>query len=166
MGQQLVNSVKAVVVVQLFQFFSNAKQFFVDYSRHQSHLVEAVDKLVVTNQVTATRQNVMEWRSCLQFAAQWHQCRLQGAYALWQVGQLRSPPCPASQSYRLRQGCPLSPVDQYIADQEINSEWQALIQLDSRLSVASENLQLVRREGSQCNISVADRQFLEIQVVV
>ena len=55
----------------------------------------------ITSQVCATRANMQEWRSCLQMAAQWHRCSLQGAYQLWQSCRIGVPSPPVHQWMKL-----------------------------------------------------------------
>ena len=186
MGGHLWDSLQAVLVLQFVQFIGSSKKFFSDCKCFQLKLKEQLDKLTVTNQVTATRQNSQEWRSCLQFAAQWHGCKLQSVYALWQSSSLRSPPPPVSQKFRLQSGMPLSPIDQYLSNKEVTDAQSKLNQYDSpidqflsnkevtdaqsklnqynyKLGVAAENLQLIKECKS--NLSVASRSFLHQQVV-
>ena len=164
LGSQLWVSVKAVAVLQLMQFIGSANQFLSDYKQYMGTVKEALEQLVTTNQVTATRQNVLEWRSCLQFAADWHAVKLQSAYAMWQSGSLRMPPCPAGQQFRLQLGMPLSPVDQYIAQKEISQAQVLLNEYDYALAVASENNQLLQEGKSR--MSVEDQQFLKYQALL
>ena len=76
---------------------------------HEQYL----SKIASTSQVTATRANVVEWRSCLQSIAKWHQCNLQTAYRRWQCGQVGFPSAPASQWGILDEGQPMHVQDQF-----------------------------------------------------
>ena len=153
------------------QFFSEVKQFLGQFHQFQTHLAnqlrcmtDQLGQLQITNQVMATRSNVAEWRQCLQFAAQWHGVRLQSAYSLWQSSSLRAPPCPAEQQFKLEEGMPLSPLDQYLANKEVNSHMQLLMQYDYKLAVANENWQLIR--ANQSSMGQLDQQFLQEQAPV
>jgi hypothetical protein len=77
-------------------------------------------KSAITSQVCATRANMDEWRQCLQFASQWHNTSLQGAYSLWQHQSLSEPSCPANQWMRVESGQPMLPSDAWAA-RDINS---------------------------------------------
>ena len=72
-------------------------------------------KTSITSQVAATRSNMDEWRQCLQFGAQWHDCGLQSAYRLWQRGSLSVPSPPANQWMVTSTGQPMLPSDYWQA---------------------------------------------------
>ena len=99
---------------------------------------ESTYKTSVTSQVQATRENVMEWRSCLQFASQWHGCSLQGAYSLWQQQLQCSPACPANQWMQVASGQPMIPSDAQLAAVDLPSEKLAQLKLESSLTTVHE----------------------------
>ena len=132
---------KAVAVLQFVQFLAYMKQWMARTSSDLEHVA-------TTSQVVATRSNILEWRSCLEFASKWHNCSLQCAYDLWQQSGHRCPPCPASQSFRLSAGVPLSPIDQWIAVQDQLHMPESIEQYDYKLSVAWENYLLAKNSQS------------------
>ena len=75
------------------------------YKQLFKELIQSVGKIDVTSQVVATRANMTEWRSCLQFNAQWSGHSLPTAYRMWQLGFLRSPPPPANTAAGSRARC-------------------------------------------------------------
>ena len=104
-----------------------------------------------TSQVCATRMNVMEWRSCLQFAAQWHDCSLQSAYSMWQQSQLSIPACPASQWMKLQSGQPMGPSDQAVADFELSPQFREKLMVDGELAEWHEKYQFHKGAVEQYN---------------
>ena len=94
-----------------------------------------------TSQVCATRLNVMEWRSCLQFAAEWHDVSLQSAYSMWQQSQLSIPACPANQWMKLESGQPMGPSDQSVATRELSGQYRQKLLVDGELAEWHEKFQ-------------------------
>ena len=97
----------------LLRFKHQDKQF--------KQFMQALSAVQNTSQVCATRANVIEWRSCLQMLAKWHNVSLQSAYKLWQLKLGSVPPCPASQWGLLSSGTPMNYSDQSIADQDCDA---------------------------------------------
>jgi len=91
-------------------------------------------KIAITSQVVATRANMDEWRQCLQFASQWHQTTLQGAYLLWQSQSLSVPAPPANQWMKVASGQPMYPSDAALAGQTVSSTTLTQISVESRLT--------------------------------
>ena len=108
---------------------------------HEQYL----SKIASTSQVTATRANVVEWRSCLQSIAKWHQCNLQTAYRRWQCGQVGFPSAPASQWGILDEGQPMHVQDQFVAEQEYGEVSTDLFQYDFQLTRAFELRELQKK---------------------
>ena len=100
------------LVAVVFAVFIGVQNY--QYKQLFKELIESVGKIEVTSQVVATRANMTEWRSCLQFNADWSQYSLQTAYRMWQLGLLRSPPPPANTVNG--NGMQLSTYDAVIAD--------------------------------------------------
>ena len=101
-------------------------------------------QIQVTSQVVATRANVEEWRSCLDFGSKWHKTSLQGAYKLWQLSQLSVPPPLANQWSLHQSGPPLGVLDQSIADSSLNPQLLQLMKYDRKLTKVHERQQLVQ----------------------
>ena len=91
-------------------------------------------KSAITSQAVATRANMDEWRQCLQFASQWHQTSLQGAYRLWQSQSLAVLAPPASQWMKVESGQPMYPSDAHLAGHTITSVKLAQIAVEARLT--------------------------------
>ena len=75
-----------------------------------------------------------EWRQCLQFASQWHQTSLQGAYRLWQSQSLAVPAPPANQWMKVESGQPMYPSDAHLAGQTITRVKLVQIAVEARLT--------------------------------
>ena len=104
-----------------------------------------------TSQVCATRMNVMEWRSCLQFAAEWHDVSLQSAYSMWQQSQLSIPACPANQWMKLESGQPMGPSDQSVAERELSAQYRQKLLVDGELAEWHEKFQFHQEGVEQYN---------------
>ena len=119
------------------------------YKQLFKELIQSVGKIEVTSQVVATRANMTEWRSCLQFNADWSQYSLQTAYRMWQLGLLRSPPPPANTVNG--NGMQLSTYDAVIADTECPQYMQTFHMYDYSMSVLKEKLQvqMARQSSNQ-----------------
>ena len=140
------------MAVQTYQY----KQLF-------KELIQSVGKIEVTSQVVATRANMTEWRSCLQFNADWSGHSLPTAYRMWQLGLLRSPPPPANTVNG--NGMQLSTHDAHIADQQCPQYMQTFHTYDYYFSVLKEKLtvhslrqspnQWERQSVQHLNLSVA-----------
>ena len=96
-------------------------------------LIQSVGKIEVASQVVATRANMTEWRSCLQFNADWSGHSLPTSYRMWQLGLLRSPPPPANAVNG--NGMQLSTYDAVIADTECPQYMQTFHTYDYSMSV-------------------------------
>ena len=149
----------AVVIVAMVQFQEQIQLYFYQYlpifavivavfigMEHYQHkqlfkeLIQSVGKIEVTSQVVATRANMTEWRSCLQFNADWSGHSLPTSYRMWQLGLLRSPPPPANTVNG--NGMQLSTYDAVIADTECPQYMQTFHTYDYSMSVLKEKLQV------------------------
>ncbi|MCP4243251.1 MAG: hypothetical protein GY772_22065 [bacterium] len=128
---QVLNAMKVVAVLEAVR----AGKALWQWGKSVARSLAAVEQ---TNQVVATRANMDEWRQCLQFASKWHNCRLQGAYRLWQLGQLSPPAPPANQWRELEQGQPMHVQDQCMAEVDVPEELQSLFDIDSKLTTVHE----------------------------
>ena len=108
------------------------------YKQLLKELIQSVGKIEVTNQVVATRANMTEWRSCLEFNAAWSGQSLPTAYRMWQLGLLRSPPPPANTVNG--NGMQLSTYDAVIADTQCPQYMQTFHTYDYYFSVLKEKL--------------------------
>lgn len=86
------------------------------YEQSLKYITKSIAQVEITNQVMATRANVMEWRSCLTTIGQWHGVSLPSAYKLWQLQLGGVPPCPASQKLGY------SPVDEVRGSAMVQSD--------------------------------------------
>ena len=93
----------------------------------------------------------MEWRSCLQFAAQWHNVSIQSAYSMWQQSQLSIPACPANQWMKLQSGQPMGPSDQAVADFELSPQFREKSTVDGELAEWHEKFQFHKAAVEQYN---------------
>ena len=118
-------------------------------------LVQSCSAIEVTSQVVATRANANEWRQRLSFGAQWHKCRPQSAYFLWQQGLLTVPAIPASQWYWKPGGQDLAAEDQNLADRELPQSLLQLYKFQAMLGAAHEKEQ--RRQLGQLTFSAEDQ---------
>jgi hypothetical protein len=125
-----------VAFVQWSTFVNNSLQYLQSIANNMRAVAN-------TSQVCATRANLIEWRNCLAFSAQWHKCSVQGAYGLWQKKQSGVPACGASQRMHLETGQPLSQLDQFMADIEWPEIRLLVLEIDSGLSLAHENYLLM-----------------------
>jgi hypothetical protein len=142
----------------LFMFVQVA-QFMRHIERRISRIVWSASQIELTSQVCATRANIMEWRSCLQFAGQWHKVSLQAAYKLWQAGGMQSPACPANQWGVLKTGQPMVSCDQNQADSELPPDGRMqVLKVDAALSAVHEKYLLITEAKSATNYS---DQFIE-----
>ena len=149
----------AVVIVAMVQFQEQIQLYFYQYlpifavivavfigMEHYQHkqlfkeLIQSVGKIEVTSQVVATRANMTEWRSCLQFNADWSGHSLPTSYRLWQLGLLRSPPPPANTVNG--NGMQLTTYDAVIADTECPQYMQTFHTYDYSMSVLKEKVQV------------------------
>ncbi len=127
----------------------------------------------LTSQVCATRANVMEWRSSLKFASEWHQCPLQAAYKLWQDGRQGIPACPANQWMVFSSGQPMSVRDQLLAERHVTKELVDLSDIDSALSECHERV-LLQQQGkvlhsqwhSQAKLESGEESYKEFVAAV
>ena len=110
------------------------------YKQLFKELIQSVGKIECTSQVVATRANMTEWRSCLQFNADWSGHSLPTSYRMWQLGLLRSPPPPANTVNG--NGMQLSTYDAVIADNECPTYMQTFHTYDYSMSVLKEKLQV------------------------
>ena len=124
------------LVAVVFAVFIGVQNY--QYKQLFKELIESVGKIEVTSQVVATRANMTEWRSCLQFNAEWGQYSLQTAYRMWQLGLLRSPPPPANTVNG--NGMQLSTYDAVIADTQCPQYMQTFHTYDYYFSVLKEKL--------------------------
>jgi hypothetical protein len=124
----------------------------------QEEMRQSLAQVATTSQVVATRANAEEWRQCLTFSAQWHQCTVQAAYKLWQNGLLGTPAVPASQWYWKSSGQDMGPADQNIADQEIGPVLLQLLKCQASLSAAHEKAE--RSLLGQLQFTVQEKQRL------
>jgi hypothetical protein len=122
--------------------------------RRISRIVWSMQQIELTSQVCATRANIAEWRSCLQFAGQWHKVSLQAAYKLWQVGGMQSPACPANQWGVLMSGQPMVSCDQNQADSELPQSRMQVLKVDAALSAVHEKYLLITEGKSKKNYNV------------
>ena len=139
--ESLLYSVGTIQLVQLLLFGTQWLQ----------SIRRSCYKTSETSQVCATRMNVMEWRSCLQFAAQWHDCSLQSAYSMWQQSQLSIPACPANQWMKLQSGQPMGPSDQAVADFELSPQFREKLTVDGELAEWHEKCQFHQAAVEQFN---------------
>ena len=134
--------------------FVQVAQFMRHTERRISRIVWSVQQIELTSQVCATRANIVEWRSCLQFAGLWHKVSLQAAYKLWQVGGMQSPACPANQWGVLESGQPMVSCDQNKADSELPPDGRMqVLQVDAALSAVHEKYLLITEAKSATNYS-------------
>ena len=91
-------------------------------------------KTAITSQVAATRANIVEWRSFLQFASQWHSVSLQGAYSLWQEQLVCAPTCPANQWLRIPSGMPMIASDQAVAESRVTEQYCRQLKIENSLT--------------------------------
>ena len=126
------------------------------------NIAYSLKQVETTSQVVATRANADEWRQCLSFAAQWHQCSPQAAYVLWQNGLITVPAIPASQWYWKASGQDLAAADQNLADSQLPPQLLQLLTCQSRLSAAYEKHQ--RHQLGQLVFSDADQSRLATYV--
>ena len=134
-------AVGVVAVAQLMQRWQlQDKQF--------KQCLKAFKAVENTNQVMATRSNVMEWRSCLQFLSKWHKVSLQSAYKLWQLKLGAVPACPANQWNILETGMPMGPSDQSIADAELPQKKVEQCRIDEQVRAYSEKQSMIL-DGNQ-----------------
>ena len=124
-------AVAVMALSKLTQFQQAVRQWMYD-------IKYSVGQIEVTSQVSATRANIMEWRSCLQFGSQWHKVSLQAAYKLWQGKLLSCPACPANQWGALQSGQPMMQLDQSIADADLPSLKLRVLTVGATLSQAHE----------------------------
>ena len=134
-GSRFGTVFKLVVIAQLSRL-SYALWEFMQYMKYN------MGQCALTSQVCATRATMLEWRSLLHTAAQWHRCSLQGAYQLWQSNRIGVPAPPANQWKKLTSGQPLTLMDQCIGQATVPVAFQELLQWDSVLAVAQEKIHL------------------------
>ena len=149
------------VFAVIFAVFMAVQNY--QYKQLFKELIQSVGKIEVTSQVVATRANMTEWRSCLQFNADWSGHSLPTAYRMWQLGLLRSPPPPANTVNG--NGMQLSTYDAHIADQQCPQYMQTFHTYDYYFSVLKEKLtvhslrqspnQWERQSVQHLNLSVA-----------
>ena len=72
----------------------------------QQQMLDLQSDIKKTNQISASLNQQMEWRTCLEFGSKWHKCSVHYAYRLWQLQQLRSPTIPQNQ-WRVDHGEPM-----------------------------------------------------------
>jgi hypothetical protein len=132
-------------VYQYLPIFAVIVAVFIGMEHYQhkqlfKELIQSVGKIEVTSQVVATRANMTEWRSCLQFNADWSGHSLPTSYRMWQLGLLRSPPPPANTVNG--NGMQLTTYDAVIADTECPQYMQTFHTYDYSMSVLKEKLQV------------------------
>ena len=110
------------------------------YKQLFKELIKSVGQVEITSQVVATRANMTEWRSCLQFNADWSGHSLPTSYRMWQLGLLRSPPPPANTVNG--NGMQLSTYDAVIADNECPTYMQTFHSYDYSMSALKEKLEI------------------------
>ncbi len=127
-------------------------------------MLRSLGQVETTSQVCATRANADEWRQCLQFGSQWHQCPLQAAYLLWQKGRMAVPACPANQWNVLAEGQPLSVMDQCLAESAVPEVEHQVLDVDYRLSGVHEKW-LLKEAGAEKYSVEESRLIDEVEAV-
>ena len=111
-------------------------------------LIKSVGQVEITSQVVATRANMRERRSCLQFNAAWTGCSLASSYRMWQLGLNRSPLPPANTVNPF--GMQLATFDALIAENEFPSYQREFHSMDYSMSVLKEQYEIqLARESSE-----------------
>ena len=161
-AKQSSNIKKAVVfvgVLQLLQFAQSVKY----YLRNSAKSLWAIE---TTSQVNATRANVMEWRSCLEFISKWHSTSLQASYKLWQKKTVSVPACPANQWMQLATGQPMCVMDECKAQSDWSISKDQLMQIDYALTSAHEKFLMMDDPVTAAQFDDATQQSVQFYEAV